>query len=467
MSSRYPQIAALYFAVALSVGPLVARAQIVDAANGGAAQTPDIETSNMVFAGEVNTEGTRVHSGPSENDYPVVKLAKGTRLTVVGMRNDWLKVEPPEGAFCLVPQAFVDKFGKGNAGRVIDNPAVVRIGSALVPNRHKVPFRLDPGAEVAILGTDAEFYKIVPPKGVYLYVDKRFVDPVKRLDAAAAATPAKPELPVEPPKPETGSSANAEGTPKPTDVPPSMQQPGAPGNERFVVRSTEGAPESAPTTQQTAAVTDQIRELQEKLVAVEDRYAAASKQEITEQPIDALLTDYEALLANPALPPNAKRVAEFRAQSLKVRKETVTQLAEAKRIQAEAAAEQAELAKQQKVLQAKVAETSIKRYAAVGRLASSSLRAGTEPLYRLVDPANGRTILYVRPAAGKPVTAALNQFVAVNGKVVNDEAMKITYIEPDGYESIDPKLVNKKVFAEYAPPSMTTANLVTAEVQGN
>lgn len=452
-------------AAALAIMPLRARAQAIT--DSAAPSAPEIETSAYTFSGEVKADGVKILSGANETDYPVIRVNKGTRLTVVGMKNDWLKIEPPEGSFCLVPQAFVNKTGAGNTGRVIDNPAVVRIGSSVVPAaRHKVPMRLDPGAEVQILGVDNEYYKIVPPKGVYLYVDKKSVDPVRRLDpagatAGAGTVAAKTEPPTADAKPAEVATADTAGGAQAT--PP---QPGTPSNERFVARGEAPANDVAPATQQSAAVTDQIRELQEKLVSVEDRYAAATKKDIGEQPLDELRKDYETLLANPALPPNARRVAEFRAQSLKVRQETLLQIAEAKRTQAETAAKQKQMDEERQVLTAKVAETSTKRFAAVGKLATSSLQAAGEPLFRLVDPANNRTILYVRPAAGKPI-AGLNQFVALNGNVVRDDVMKITYIEPETYETVSPKDVNKKIFADYAPPSMATANLVASDPQGN
>lgn len=449
-------------AVALALAPTFARAQAVTDAVTPTA--PEIETSAYTFSGEVKADGVKVLSGANETDYPVIRVNKGTRLTVVGMKNDWLKIEPPEGAFCLVPQAFINKSGSGNTGRVIDNPAVVRIGSSVLPAaRHKVPMRLDPGTEVQILGTDNEYYKIVPPKGVYLYVDKNSVDPVRRLNAPAGADNAAKPTVKDAPGTVSETTTAAPGSAAEMPVVPAAPQPGQPDKDRFVVRAE--APTEAPTTQQ-AAVADQVRELQEKLVAVEDKYAAETKKDISEQPIGDLLKEYEALLANPALPPNARRVAEFRASSLKVRQETLAQIAEAKKTQAEMAAKQAEMEKQRQLLTAKVAETQTKRYAAVGRLAPSSLVAAGQPLYRLVDPANGRTILYVRPSAGKPV-AGLNQFVGLNGNVVKDESMKITYIEPETYETVSPRDVNKKVFAEYAPPSMATANLAAGESQAN
>ena len=75
---------------ALGLPAAAAFAQNAPAGIPVSGSTPDIETSKYSFVGEVNADGTLVRSGPSENDYQVLKLNKGTRLTVVGMRFDWL-----------------------------------------------------------------------------------------------------------------------------------------------------------------------------------------------------------------------------------------------------------------------------------------------------------------------------------------------------------------------------------------
>src|ERR1700712_264376 len=69
----------------------------------------DVENSKFQFAGVINANAVFVHSGPSENDYPTMKLDHGAAVTVVGIRFDWLKVLPPEGSFCYVAKAYVEK----------------------------------------------------------------------------------------------------------------------------------------------------------------------------------------------------------------------------------------------------------------------------------------------------------------------------------------------------------------------
>lgn len=470
---------ALIVATLAATLPSISFAQSGAAAVPVAASTSDIETSKYSFVGDVNADGTLVRSGPSENDYQVLKLNKGQRVTVVGMRFDWLKIVPPDGAFCLVSQAFIDKGGDGTTGRVINKGASVRIGSQLTQAMHRVlPRQLDPGETVKIIGetSQQEFYKIVPPKDVFMYVDKKFVIPVQRTDAGAAgaagaggvAGAAGPAGVAGSPKAsgvsgatEVAGASAREGSsattvqPKPGDQTPVPA--GAEDPKKFVVRSelpNEGA--GAVASAEASAAT--VRALQEKLSKLEDRYAAAGQDELSKQPLDELAKDYETLLADKQLPPNARKVAEYRASQIKLRKDALAEMAAAKKTQEEAAQKQRDLKAEQDELAARVAATQVKHYAAVGLLLPSSLQVSGQPMYRLIDPATRRLIIYVR--AGKiPVNEGLDKFIAINGQVVQDDAMRMTYVQPEAFELADPKQLNTKIFADYAPPSMATANV--------
>ena len=83
-----------------------------------ASSTPDIETSKYSFIGEVNDDNTLIRSGPSENDYQVLKVSKGTRLTVVGMVQPHL-VDAP---FVRRGEAGHDELGAAVAGAQLRRP---------------------------------------------------------------------------------------------------------------------------------------------------------------------------------------------------------------------------------------------------------------------------------------------------------------------------------------------------------
>ena len=94
-----------------------------------AEDAPDVPNAKFNFIGET-TGSVFVRSGPSENYYPTAKLEKGTRVKVVGMKFQWLKIEPPAGSFSYIGKAFVDRHGDGTVGKV-NSPANVRTGSEL------------------------------------------------------------------------------------------------------------------------------------------------------------------------------------------------------------------------------------------------------------------------------------------------------------------------------------------------
>ncbi len=482
---------------------------------------PEIENSPYTFAGQVNTDGAVLRSGPSESDYATQKLSAGDRLTVVGVRFDWLKVIPPEGSFCLVPQAFVERSGDGTVGRVGANPATVRIGSSITQQRHKVPLRLDPGSPVKILGTVDEFYRIVPPPGVYLYVEKKVVDPVRRLDEAqpnpapanpapvapspvtpspvtpnpvtpnpvtSSTTPTPPPVdaapaaspsPVEPAPtaanavtPATDPTANtpaatpatenasggrfvisSDGTqtfvPDPaagSSTPPTVTDPAAPANGGVSVVTP--APIADPNARPTRVVVESLQQLEVK-------YADASALPIDQQPIDEMLAEYNAILAEPNLPPASRQIAEFRAQTLSIRAEALASVRATLVAQQQVAVKQQDLTAEQVDLEQRVAETSVAQFVAVGRLAVSSLQIGNETLYRLVDPANSRLVIYVR-TNNPSFTSMLDQFVGIQGEVVADPSIKLTYITPTEVKPVDPADVNTKVFATHTPASLIT-----------
>jgi hypothetical protein len=59
--------------------------------------------------GVVTGNNVYVRSGFHSNYYPVTKLNKGDKVTVVGGEFGWLKILPPQGTFSLVDKTYVDK----------------------------------------------------------------------------------------------------------------------------------------------------------------------------------------------------------------------------------------------------------------------------------------------------------------------------------------------------------------------
>jgi uncharacterized protein YgiM (DUF1202 family) len=140
--------------------------------------------------GEVNGNDVYVRSGPSTNHYPILKLSAGKRVSIVGESGEWYEIVPPEGTFSYISGEYVDT-ADDKSGVVNGNNVRVRAGSRLPEFsalKYVVQTKLSKGAEVSILGRDADgFLRINPPAGTTTWINRAFVSsPTARADGAAA-----------------------------------------------------------------------------------------------------------------------------------------------------------------------------------------------------------------------------------------------------------------------------------------
>jgi hypothetical protein len=395
--------------------------------------------SQYQFAGVINTDNVYIRSGAGENDYPVLKLNRNDRVVVVGSKFDWLKILPPEGTFCLVGKAWVNKRGDGSIGRVRDdapNAVNVRIGSTLNPIMMRVAMQLKGGEDVKILGDQDEYFKIAPPPGAFVYVHKRFVDPVQRVDVSTenGTTEVKPS-----------DTVKIDPTPALPDVePPRGASPEAPGG---VAGGRETPPTTAPAPSATAKAQVDFDQL-------EARFEDAGKLPIEQQPLDELLSGYKSVAGNKELPSSILQTAELRIRGLNIRKEALAQYLEVKKMQTDMAEKVMPLEAEEDEIAQRLKETQVTRYTAVGTLRSSAIPFNGRPLYRLTDPASGRTVIYV---LSNDPTIAKNEgaFVGIRGTITDDAARRIKYIEPTAVETVQPSaLAEGKVVSTLTPASL-------------
>ena len=73
-----------------------------------------------------------------------------------------------------------------------------------------------------------------------------------------------------------------------------------------------------------------------------------------------------------------------------------------------------------------------------------------------MDPANGRTVCYVRSDDGKMVTY-MGKFIGVKGDIGTDAQLSLKVISPTDIALVDPAKVNHGVTASVIPPSMIAA----------
>ncbi|HEX4129076.1 MAG TPA: SH3 domain-containing protein [Pirellulales bacterium] len=139
----------------------------------------------------IASDDVNVRSGPGDNYYPVMKLARGDVVEVY--RHDpggWYAIRPPQGCFSWISGEFL-KPGENGTAVVIGDRVVARVGSMFSDIRDVIQVRLDRGEEVEVLeakrfnaGPAAQtWYKITPPAGEFRWVSGKFVE--RELHSAA------------------------------------------------------------------------------------------------------------------------------------------------------------------------------------------------------------------------------------------------------------------------------------------
>ena len=432
---------------------------------------PEVPNAKYNFFGEITGNGVAIRSGPSENYYATGKLDRGAKVKVVGIKFNWLKIEPPAGSFSYVGKAFVDRHGDGKQGKT-NNTANVRAGSSMNPMKTTIQTRLVAGQDVKILGEEDEYYRIEPPQGAYVYVSDQFVRPIGPVDGLVAAQPGanKPDAPAgagsaEQPAP-GDARANAGTAPGP-DADAAFRQPPSPeGFDDTNRRATDAianatgsstqpgaadaaSPPSVPSTAPTTAADATFEQL-------EADFADASQKPVMEQPLPDLLARYTKATEDGTLPESLKRIADARIAAIKVRQEARDQLQVARKNQEEMKLRNQSLLAERQELEERIKETQVEFYTAVGTLRPSSLQQGPRGtmLYRLTDPDTGRTLVYLRSPTKGELGTLLNQFVGVRGQVRKDPLLRLNVIQPTETKAIDQSRLGNGITAAVMPPSL-------------
>jgi hypothetical protein len=424
---------------------------------------PEVPNAKFNFIGEINGNGVSVRSGPNENYYPTGKLDKGARVKVVGIRFNWLKIEPPEGSFSYIGRAFVDRHGDGKAGKV-NNTANIRAGSSMNPMKTTIQTKLVAGADVKILGEEDEYYKIEPPAGAYLYVSQQFVRPIGPADGIAAAEGAA-SAGAAPAASDAQANAGASTDPSNASKPAQSDVDAANRRTAEALAAIPGTPSpSAAGAATQPGITDQqatqpataVSASDEKFEALEAEFAEASRKPVLDQPIADFVARYQQASQDDRLPESLKRIADARLAALKVRDEAKTQLLATRKSQDEMKQRNQALVAERQELAERIKETQVDFYTAVGTLRPSSLQQGPQGtiLYRLTDPDTGRTLVYLRSADKTQLSGLLNQFVGVRGELRKDALLRLNVIQPTEAKAVDQSRLGNGIAASVMPPSL-------------
>ncbi len=448
----------LLVAITLSVVP-VAGALAQDAV-----PQPTVANSKYQIDGVVNVDSVYVRSGPGEGYYPTQTLAKGTAVTVVGIKFDWLKIVPPANSYSYVGAVLVDQSPNGTTGKINSNNVNVRAGSLVNAMKTTVQTRLNSGDQVEIIGKEDNYLKIKPPATAYLYINKQYVT-IAQTAVADTSTPttATPMLPSGKPdltavnSQKTGAviktaapTAEAAGTivtQAPTTAPSPAAVMAAP-----TTNPSSSVASAAPATQPAVAAAPPPSD-EELFSQYEATFSTMSKQPLDSQPIDDLMTKYQSIASSTTLSEELKSVVNIRLATLKARLDNKAKLVEIQRLEKLATARQLALQAEQEELAERLKQSQIQVFVAVGQLQPSSLQVGGGTLYRLVDPATGRTEIYVRTSDPK-ITGLMGQFVGVNGRTSDDPQLSLRVIDPTDAAGVDESKVNTSVMASILPPSL-------------
>lgn len=418
---RFPLVSAFSVVIGLILPAAFLRAEDLSA--------PDVETGKHQFIGEINASGVFVRSGPRDDAYPTEKLDKGTKVTVVGIKfNNWLKIIPPEGSFAYVPQVHVLKRGDGSVGRA-SRDLIAYAGSSLNPMKIAPMAKVGEGEDVQILGVQDEYFKVKPPEGSYLYVHKQFVDPVRVVPNPTEQSTPQPDEPIV-----RRSGSDSHGA----QAAASGEGPTTRGSEQFAE-----APASQPAESRSIVAFEKL----------EGEFTASNDKPITEQPLPELLSGYQNLMKDESLPPSMRRIADVRVSTLKVRSEARDEFLAVRDAQAKMRDRQKSLVAEREEIEERIKQNDITFYTVVGTLRTSSLQRGTEMLYRITDPATGRTVAYLRSNDSK-YAGLLGQFIGVKGTLSTDTALNMKVVEPTAAEPVDQAKVNSAVAAQIVPPSL-------------
>lgn len=430
----------LFLAVTLGLSSCAALPAVLRAEDAAPAEAE----GKHVFQGEVNANSVFVRSRGSEDAYPTMKLSKGDKVTVVGIRGQWLKIEPPDGSFAYVAKSFINLRGDGTIGRATRD-TLAHAGSQLNQMAAVTIATVHEGDDVQILGQYNEYFKIKPPTGSFLYINKQFVDPLKTVTPGEVATGNK-----------AGNEADTNRGPAET---PNSGTPGSPAPEQQVAvnngPATRPAGEApiAEGSPATPAATQPAFDAVVEYGKLEQQFLALGGKPINEQPLPELLAGYQKVLASDELPSSMRSIAEIRVSTLKARNEAREKYLALEENQKKMTAQRQALAAERQEIEDRIKKNDVQVYAAVGTLRPSSLQVGQGMLYRLTDPSTGRTVCYVRTTDSK-YGSYLGQFIGIRGTVSNDPQLKSIIENPIEAKEVDQSQVNGSIAAQLVPPSL-------------
>lgn len=380
-----------------------------------------VENSKYQFEAVITGNSVQVRSGPGENYYPTMKLDKGARVRVVGIKFDWLKIVPPEGSYSVVAKQYLTLDADKTSGTITGDSVNIRAGSLLNNVKVAVQCQLSRGTKVHVIKDDGEYYYITPPAEAYLFVNQKYAEAVKQL-----ATQNTPEKQLREVPSDFGHGGTSPTTRPALDPRPEVVvQPKGPSQE-------------------------------DKVLAEFERLEALSNttwnKPLEEMPVEELTRGYEVVVKSDLLPQHMRTIGEVRLAALGVKARAKQDLLESKKHQAEADAKLAALRAEREAIELRL-RSGQQVFTAVGKLQASTVKSADVTVYRLTDPATDRTLCYVRSNDTK-FTEMVGKFIGVKGELKVEDGQPLKTIDPTEMAEVEPEQVSKTISAQIVPPSL-------------
>jgi hypothetical protein len=148
------------------------------------------------YVAQITADDVYVRCGPGTNYYPCGKVNATDRVTVVATKFGWSHIVPPPGSFSWVAKQYIAVDPNNPSIGMVNGDSVrVYAGSEYKEPIHcdTVQLHLGKGDKVELAGAgEADYYKIVPPAGAYLWVLTDYTQPLGPAGGSGIAVEPQP-----------------------------------------------------------------------------------------------------------------------------------------------------------------------------------------------------------------------------------------------------------------------------------
>ncbi|HTV48711.1 MAG TPA: SH3 domain-containing protein [Phycisphaerae bacterium] len=386
--------------------------------------TEPVENANS-FVGQISATNVNVRSGPSEAYYAVGQLDQGDLVQVMGTKNGWYRIAPPEGTKAYIARQFVKLSEDGTTGVVTGDFVNVRAASPITPESNFAIIAVErEGTELDVSGQTDQYYIIDPPANAGFYIISQFVKP-----APAGVTYIAPQIKLPPgvnpeiatvTPPTTAPATTQEGIP----IPPA---PGQTNNPPATQTAIQVPPMQPVPTPVPVPAKNYNSEAYTTYAQLNNQAEEEWKKPLLQRNLDPLLEGYQDLLAQPNLPPSVQEGSKARLDAIK-NAIAIQNIYKANQqtppINQVIAPYQQQWQASQDELQ-KAMETA--PFLAKGILKASDSTGN----YALIDPDTGRVAAYVEPSTSIDLSKLVGSYIGVKGDIVNQTGTVINVIDAE------------------------------------